>query len=570
MAYENFYEGGKSDLDPGSDNLYTGATMPQGSIGATTGAQTANQIQDVANYLNQGMKVIELSVIQPDVFEMIPKQHFKEINRLTKITGAETTLHAPMIEASGFTQQGWSEQGREASERQFKDVIFRAHELSPDKPMPVTIHASVMSGSETMPANMIKNLTPEEKAEYGNNIPTMMVAINQETGQPQGLIREEEYETEKKEAELWTPEKRLKSINSTDWINALTNLEFYKKEADESIAQGAGADPMRAQLFLNHIESSFRGIYHKARKYGDPEAQKVLDDVSNSWKENAEMTKGLEPDLQVAVRSKLIGDSIHKLANIKPPEVFKKVETFAIEKASDTFSNVAVEAYKKFGSTAPIISIENPPYSQALSTAEDLKKLVEVSRNKFAEKISKEKGIPLSEAKNLAKNAIGVTWDTSHISMIRKQGYEGEELIEQAKKIAPFVKHVHLNDNFGTTHTDLPPGMGTAELGNVIKELQKKGYKGKAVFEGGQFFNQFKRAPHVEVIEAMGSPMYSAVAEPTWRNSYGTVGTYSSGYGNFLPEQHFSMYGGGFSGLPTELGGAVSGRQSRLSGTPMN
>jgi hypothetical protein len=35
-----------------------------------------------------------------------------------------------------------------------------------------------------------------------------------------------------------------------------------------------------------------------------------------------------------------------------------------------------------------------------------------------------------------------------------------------------------------------------------------------------------------------------------------------------LPEQHFSMYGSGFSTLPAEVGGEAKGR-SRLSGTPM-
>jgi hypothetical protein len=47
-------------------------------------------------------------------------------------------------------------------------------------------------------------------------------------------------------------------------------------------------------------------------------------------------------------------------------------------------------------------------------------------------------------------------------------------------------------------------------------------------------------------------------------------GAYFSGYGATLPEQHFSMYGGGFSSLPTELGGQVPGTGGRrFAGTPM-
>ena len=71
------------------------------------------------------------------------------------------------------------------------------------------------------------------------------------------------------------------------------------------------------------------------------------------------------------------------------------------------------------------------------------------------------------------------------------------------------------------------------------------------------------------MLEAMGSPLYSAIAEPTWKTAYGQMGTYSSGYGPFLPEQHFSIYGAGFASLPTELGGQIPGKQSRFSGTPM-
>jgi hypothetical protein len=36
----------------------------------------------------------------------------------------------------------------------------------------------------------------------------------------------------------------------------------------------------------------------------------------------------------------------------------------------------------------------------------------------------------------------------------------------------------------------------------------------------------------------------------------------------YMPEKHFSIYGGGFSGLPQELGGQIAGTQSRFSGTP--
>ena len=81
MAYESFYQGTQSSLDPQYGN-FVGYRVPAGQLGATTSIQTANQVREVTNLLNQGIKNVEVSVIQPEIFEMIPDQHLTEINRL--------------------------------------------------------------------------------------------------------------------------------------------------------------------------------------------------------------------------------------------------------------------------------------------------------------------------------------------------------------------------------------------------------------------------------------------------------------------------------------------------------
>ena len=43
---------------------------------------------------------------------------------------------------------------------------------------------------------------------------------------------------------------------------------------------------------------------------------------------------------------------------------------------------------------------------------------------------------------------------------------------------------------------------------------------------------------------------------------------FMSTYGEMSPEVHHSIYGAGFSGLPSEVGGNIPGRQSRFSNTP--
>jgi len=604
MGYEQFYDGAKYPLEPKSDSLYTGASIPAEKLGGATSIQTANQVTEVSNILNSGMKAVEVATINPDVFDMIPQQHLKEIDRLTKLNNIDVSLHAPMIEPSGFTQQGWNEDNRREIERQFKDVIFRAHELSPNKPLPVTIHSTAVPGTETMPIELIKDITPEEKELYGKDgrIPTKTIAVNTQTGEMTPLIREIEYypETGKR---IKTPEERLDIVNNSHWINKVTNLAFYKKEADEILVPAAGnllpvlgelkeknvtEDRIkeittehqgdleklnRANLFLENVQSSFRTLYDEAYKTGDDNTKKILDEISDKWKrgrkEIAERGNAIEAPI---ITSRLLDESLDLLREIElrgaVPKVFRPIEEFATEKASETFSNVAVEAYKKFGDKAPFISIENPPYGTAISTGQELKNLIKETRDKIQEKLSRE-GYSESAAQKAAEQMVGATWDTSHISMIRKQGYKKEDLIKEAEIIAPYVKHVHLNDNLGYTHTDLPPGMGDVPFKEIIDKLKKAGFKGKNIFEGGGFFQHFKISPHGMVLESMGSPIYSAVAQPTWTHTYGTMGNYASG-GAIYPEQHFQMYGAGFSGLPTELGGQISGRQSRFSGTPMN
>ena len=596
MSYEYLYDGSDSSLSPKKYNdMFTGHRIPAGELGATTSIQTANQIKEVTNLLNQGMKVVEVSTISPDVFEMIPKQQLKEINRLSKLTGSETTLHAPIIDPSGFTQQGWDETNREVAEKQFTEVVERAHELNPTGNIPVTIHSSQIPGTEHIE---VKDPETGKMVE----VTQKMIAVNRRSGQLVPLIREERFFPgrvgEGGKPERRTPEELLDSQNHTEWINKITNLAFYKKEADE-ILQGSVGDLLpsqlkyeqsgkfaitsehearafeklkRADLFLDNVQTSFTSLFDEAYKYSeDAELKKGLNELSDEWKKfhNKNKSGVNNPIKYITEKSRLLDHSIQVMRGFDGPEMFKPVEDFVKEKASETLGNVAFNAYKKFGNDAPIVSIENPPYGSAVSRAQDLKELIQESRKRFIDKAVKE-GMDADQAKKAAENIIGATWDTSHISMMRKQGFKPEKLVEEAKIIAPFVKHVHYNDNFGSTHTDLPPGMGNVPMKEVMDQLEKAGFKGKKVFEGGNFFQHFQQSPHPYVLEGAGSSVYAMKMAPYWNQTFSNIGPYFAGYGTILPEQHFQTYGGGFSGLPTELGGQVQARGSRATGgTPM-
>ncbi|MCX8194370.1 MAG: hypothetical protein N3G19_03370, partial [Candidatus Pacearchaeota archaeon] len=125
MAYniESFYEGTPGSLEPTYGELFTGYRVPFSRIGAPTSIQTANQISEVSARLSEGTRVVELQPISAEVFDTIPKQHWKETARLMKLTGAEATLHAPIIDPAGFTEEGYNEIVRKEAEERFKIAL---------------------------------------------------------------------------------------------------------------------------------------------------------------------------------------------------------------------------------------------------------------------------------------------------------------------------------------------------------------------------------------------------------------------------------------------------------------
>ena len=246
---------------------------------------------------------------------------------------------------------------------------------------------------------------------------------------------------------------------------------------------------------------------------------------------------------------------IKDIGNMPAPQLWKPADDFAADKGSETIANAAFTSYKKYGDKTPIISLENVYPEMPLSRAESLRKVIEDSRNRFAERLSKEKNISKRQAEKVAEKLIGATWDMGHINMLRKYGYSDKDILEETKKISKVVKHVHTTDNFGYQDSHLPPGMGNVPVKEIMKELEKRGYSGKAIMEAGGFPRFFETSPQPYILEAMGSPLYSIDAAPYWSEIRDTFGRYYMGYGEILPKQHFDLYGAGFSTVPQELGG---------------
>ncbi len=596
MAKEGYtisdiYQGGYNTLIPPSNSYITA-----GSLGGTTDPRTANILKEVSSRLSSGIKQIEIEGVDSGIFDSIPKQHLKEVNRLSKLTGVDISLHGPVtgMHMSGIGQQGFNEIDRKDVERKVVDVLLRSHDLNPDGNIPVNFHSS-----EGIPASQ---LLPPSQREEGKSY-QKMIAINRDSGKLIPLEEEKEFHPGGKVREITrTPEDRIESLNTTEWDNSLFQVEVNRENAERIMkdvhprvterfadyqskklgGSEVGGDEMAefkkiasADKFVRQAKlaanSLFSRAYELAEKDGDEKRMDGLKQLSEDYGKLV----GIEGDkvnegkyLNPMVHSEALRGLTNELSKITP-EAWVPLEEFATEKTAETFGNAAFKAYKKFKGTAPILVIENPPATQALSTGEDIANVVQKSREQFVKK-AVEEGISEGQAKKQAEKLIGATWDVGHINMLRKFGYEEKDIIKESEKVAPFVKHVHLSDNFGFEHTELPMGMGNVPLKEIMEKLGKKGFEARKIIEAQHWWQHFQTPPFQEVLESTGTPLYSMKMSPSWSQAPGLYQGYFSGYGQMLPQINYETFGAGFSRLPAELGGSAQGAQgSRMSGRPM-
>ena len=593
----DIYQGGYSSLASPSNGY-----MTAGSLGMTTDFRTANILQEVSTKISSGIKNIEVTAIQPEVFDSIPTQQLKEVNRLAKLTGVDITLHGPLIEASGINQQGgFTESERETAERKIKNALLRSHDLNPNGNIPVTFHSSVgVPGSQLLPPSQ----RTEEAGDYKK-----LIAINRETGRMAPLESEIKYypgikELKKgkpyilEEGKPYIPEERLKILNGTEWDNSLNQVFFNQERAQEILGKNqvqiqhllndlrkikeekGEIDPnllspkqkqaytnfIAAENYLQDIHQQVNGFFSKAYEFGDDHQKNELKKLNEEFKLMIEKN-GADPFAQAESMKFLVNELKEQKYT---PKMYVPVEDFAIEKSSQTYGNAAYGAYKKFKDKSPILVIENPPAGGGLSTGEDIKDIVVASRKQFVDNAVKE-GMSKSDAERQAEKFIGATWDVGHINMLRGQGYSEKDIIKETETVAPYVKHVHLSDNFGFEHTELPMGMGNVPIKEMMEKLGEKGFEAKKIIEAGTWWQHFKTQPFQETLEAVGSPLYSMHMAPYWSQAPGLYQGYHGGLdGQWLPQINYETFGTSFARLPKELGGQSPGAQgSRMSGRPM-
>jgi len=396
---------------------------------------------------------------------------------------------------------------------------------------------------------------------------------------------------------------KLELLKSAEGKKLLTENE--KKELGALSAEEERMHNYRGELYT-HIRSLTEDMYSRYKKFGteENEAEKrhhkqMFEQVINRMDEDEKKADKIRKELArnnekfrkikteneaeeiinerrklIRMHSEIVYDQSEVVAraieDLPAPKTWVPVDDFAKEKVSDSITEAALYAYKKYGEKAPIVSVENVYPEFALSRAESLKETVELAKKNFAERLSK--NMSEKKAKEIANKLIGVTWDVGHIYMLKKHGYTDEDIKKEAEKIGKHVTHIHLTDNFGFEDSHLPPGEGSVnikeQLGEIEKSLTKEQKERmKTIVEAGEFVANFKETPHLYALSHLGSPLYSEDLGPTWGDIWDTHGNYMTGFGEVMPQKYFDLYGApGFAQLPRELGGAAgSPERGRLA-----
>ncbi len=622
---ENFYGGAEYSFD--SESISPVYGIKTSELAFPSDPLTANQLQAVSKKISTGAKTIEVSGLglaarsAMSHLASIPKQHWKEIDRLRKLTGVDLTFHGPLIEATGYSQrENWTEDKRQEVERQALEAVKLAQQMNPDGNVVVTFHSSngLPEVEQKIKIGTNPDGSPEEKT-------VSLGVYNERTGQVGNIpsIQKDYFEKGGKEITMtdW-----LKEHNEKAWKQELQGLqieshrarqhideiipyqeEFDKKakkalgkgafevynesitdpkkyEADIQVLKKIDSDYVKSQEIFNNNVSyakavsennyvNFKEAFNKAFVVVSGEDKNKLEEfkkkslpVFKAYTEGKSNVKDFNVELSKGV------NILTSLKN--PPEAFQPLAKFAYEKAGQTFGNVAWNSYKKFKDHTPIISIENPPVGMTgLTRAEEIAKLVKESQRVFVKNATLA-GMSEKEAQEKAKKIIGATWDVGHINSMRKWGYDEADVIREARIISPHVKHMHIADNLGFEDAELPLGMGNVPINPILK-MFPKGIK--KTFETGDWFSKqgglgMAHTPVREAFEGASSNVYTMGESPTppyWSQISQAYGAYFGGIGTINPDVHHSIYGAGFSGLPVELGGEIPGQRSRFSGAPM-
>ncbi|HKZ49770.1 MAG TPA: TIM barrel protein [Candidatus Nanoarchaeia archaeon] len=628
MATYSESDGYSNALDPGFGKGQENTMWAGYYMGASTSLQPLEAMKDILRLPASGIQNVELSVIDPKQWESIPKEYFAEMRRSAQLAikgrlqagqPSLVSVHAPILEPTGFTQEGYSEDQWREAQSYMKDVVEKAAVLGTSTP--IAIHASHFQSQSwrAAPDEANKELEKFNKQlqmaeqQFGRKaaeemrkqheieldrwrsgeILDNMTAVDPATGKLQMFQKEEHVTPWGKE--MQSPQERMAQRNHNmledEYQKNLIALEREMARAQMEVerARAEGNQP-REQAWQNFLRGEMEDYNKLAVSTFDHIAR-----ADKNFMEKPEIKRAVEAigQLPREQRGIAVADFIKNLGNTREttPQLLRTVEDFGREKASEAFANMAVHSIKvatnpkAYGldvkpvkpEQAPVVAIENV-YPWAVGGRGDtLRNLIHDTREKFVQKAKAEMKLPEAEARKVADKIIGSTWDIAHINILRKFGHDTDAIMKEVDKIKKDIRHVQISDNFGFSDAHLAIGAGNVPIKEFMAKLEKEGdLKGiKSIVEAGAHFGAWKENPSHWTMKYMNTPIYGFQKSPTWGEQLGSyfmgTGGYSAGYGTILPPVHFSEYGSGFTALPTALGGQIQGQdRSKFGGTPMS
>jgi sugar phosphate isomerase/epimerase len=551
----------------------TQVTIPTGRFGVST-HPGKNQLTEMNLDANWGVKNIELSMIAPTVIEKTPDWYYDEMRRISKLTGVSPSLHAPVINLAGLSprEKVYSDSERTKNELMMKHMIDRAGRIGADT---INVHASEAVYGKLSYLQEEEGKKPEEIVEYQGYVDQdtkTYHAFPRREGWYKGEIR-----TLKPEELARINERETINNMIYSWGDVAYRLGMYDKvvleveEAIKGLEDQYGKDLLKKRKVSNEVwqryqdklrefahfgslmqrekekENEISGEIKKHMKNFHPGIKKRFKRYKNINKaidshKKAMIAKHgsdekyieyeakkhydyLEKEDQLEYKRR-IKDDMHRLKGrfhlfgvVYPEDELKRfvpVTDFERPRAAETAANAAFYAYKKYGDKAPKLAIENPYAYVSFGRMDEFVEMLKESRKKLAEKFVTNKGFTEGRAKTLAKKLIGANFDVAHINLLRQYGYKKEDIMKEAKKILPYVEYFHASDNFGYEDSHLVPGWGNTPVKEVLKELEKRGYKGKTILETGgaeQLWEESRGAsPHPlgPALATMGAAMYES------------------------------------------------------------
>ncbi|MCH7850143.1 MAG: sugar phosphate isomerase/epimerase [Nanoarchaeota archaeon] len=629
FGVESFYGGGGSSFDPSPDGPFVGYQLNPTTIGFATNPMTPEQLNEFQRGVRSGAKVIEINLnnLQGEVHQQVPTQHLQEMRALSKITGISPSIHGPLVDAAGFSEQRgiWSEENRDQNERIMFAAMEKAKIVDPDKNIPVVFHSSNMLGGGTL-------YTPEKKDGKTIFKEEVVPIYNRATKQLDPVTEKKRYhigggdtdDPKNSQPFEYTPtaDETIEIRNSTSWQNEIKSLTLEKKYGDDILkdtvnsaygrfaiqgkplpgpitnedignAEGEFGNGLnKADIILSNSRAAFNSLFEQAYEYGTSEQQKELKTMSDNFgSEQANFQKKLKeeskmdakdrtigPGMDLVVRSEMQDKYLQKMLQItgrEAPKTFIRAETFAMDEAAKTFGNVATRSFNELGAgSAPVIAIENVWNGAMFSRGKDMKNLVLKSREVMTKNLM-EDGMEKDVAKDVAKKQIGMNFDLGHFNMFRKKGFTTEDMAGEVKEFAEYINYMHITDNFGFSDEHFYPGQGNVPFKEFFREIAKKHpdiHSFKKIVESGgiEHRNMGGRSAHAFNLAAFGVPIFGANSygsgmAPTFDRGLDTVGAYFGGYGDTSPSIHHSLYGAGFTTLPGSFGGIMPGADTGRS-----